>query len=285
MQLAGKTAVITGAGSGIGRALAIDASKRGMTLALVGRRPDPLQETRRQLGHSADCVIIAADVTLPEGRRLIRDELVRAWGRLNVLVNNAGMVAAGPLSSMPDADLDRLLATNLSAPIALTRDLLPLLRASSSARIVNIGSLVGDIALPLFAAYSASKFGLRGLSNALRRELQGLGIGVTYVAPGGAQTDAANAVAHFTESLGMPPPASAASVASEVWSAVDRGTDDLYPRGRERLFVLVERLFPALITRALSRQLKSGGGLRLIDEDADLAAAAFGGTSAALKKH
>jgi short-subunit dehydrogenase len=285
MELAGKTALITGAGSGIGRRLAIDGSRRGMTLALVGRRLEPLQETRRQLGQSKDCLVIAADVTLPEGRQRIRDGLTEAWGRLNVLVNNAGIVAAGPLSSLRDADLDRLIATNLSAPIALTRDLLPLLRASSPARIVNIGSLVGDIALPLFAAYSASKFGLRGLSNALRRELKGLGIGVTYVAPRGAQTDATKAVADFTRSLGMPPADGVASIAAEVWSAVDRGTDGAYPRSRERFFVLVERLCPGLITRALTRQLKSGGGLRLIDEDADLLASAFGGTSPALKQH
>jgi short-subunit dehydrogenase len=284
MQLAGKTAVITGAGSGIGRALAIDASRRGMTVALVGRRPETLQETRSQLGHCADCVIIAADVTLPEGRRLIRDELAGAWGRLNVLVNNAGVVAAGPLSSLRDTDLDRLLATNLSAPIALTRDLLPLLRASSPARIVNIGSLVGDIGLPLFAAYSASKFGLHGLSNALRRELKGLGIGVTYAAPRGAQTDAAKAVAHFTESLGMPPPDSAASIAAEFGTRSTAETT-MPIRVAASVFVLIERLFPALITRALARQLEIGGGLRLIDEDADLAAAAFGGTSAALKQH
>ena len=189
------------------------------------------------------------------------------WGRLNFLVNNAGIVAAGSLSKLRDGDLDRLIATNLSAPIALTRELLPLLRASAPSRVVNVGSLAGDIALPLFAAYSATKFGLRGFSNALRRELKGLGIGVTYVAPRGVQTDAAEAVAHFTKALGMPVGDSAAAVAARIWHAVDQGADTLYPRGRERFFILVERLAPAVITRALTRQLETGGGNRCIADD------------------
>ena len=264
MPLDGQTVLITGAGSGIGRALAIEASERGMTLALAGRRAEALQETWRQLGTPSNCLIIAADVTAPEGRQLIRTRLGEEWGRLNFLVNNAGIVTAGPLSDLRDADLNRLVATNLSAPIALTRELLPLLCAGSPARVINIGSLAGDIALPLFAAYSATKFGLRGLSDALRRELKGPGIGVTYAAPRGARTGAAEAVALFTEALGMPVADTAASVAAQVWDGASRGADSVYPPGRERLFVLIERFLPAVITRALARQLKTSGGSRFI---------------------
>jgi short-subunit dehydrogenase len=268
MPVAGDSVLLTGAGSGIGRALAFEASKRGMKLALVGRRREALEETRRQLPSTSGCLIIPADVTVPKDRQLIRSRVLEAWGRLTLLINNAGIVTAGPLSSLHDDDLDRLIATNLSAPVALIRELLPLLCAGSPSRVVNIGSLAGDIALPLFAAYSATKFGLRGLSNALRRELTGFGIGVTYVAPRGVQTDAAEAVAHFTKALGMPVPDSAATVAAHIWDAVGRGADRVYPRGREHLFVLVERLLPAVITRALSRQLEAGGGRRLIADDA-----------------
>jgi len=155
----------------------------------------------------------------------------------------------------------------------------PAARALVTGKTYTAGLIVPDLVHPFFAEVAM------GLSNALRRELKGLGIGVTYVAPRGAQTDATKAVADFTRSLGMPPADGVASIAAEVWSAVDRGTDGAYPRSRERFFVLVERLCPGLITRALTRQLKSGGGLRLIDEDADLLASAFGGTSPALKQH
>ena len=268
MPLAGQTVLITGAGSGIGRALAIEASRRGMKLTIVGRRREPLEETRCQLVAPAESLAVVADVTSPAGRQRLRTQVAEMWGYLNLLVNNAGIIAAGPLSDLRDGDLDRLIATNLSAPIALTRELLPLLRAGTPSRVINVGSLAGDIALPLFASYSATKFGLRGFSNALRRELKGLGIGVTHVAPRGVQTDAAAAVAHFAKALGMPVGDSAAAVAARIWDAVDRGADTLYPRGRERLFVLVERLFPAVITRALRRQLEIGGGNRLIEDDA-----------------
>ncbi len=258
LLLRGKTAVITGAGSGIGRALAVEASRRGMAVALVGRRTAALEETRSLLGLTAACLIIPGDITSATTRFAVRDRVARDWGVLHVLVNNAGIVAAGPLREAHDADLLRMMTTNLLAPIAITRDLLPLLQAGSPARVVNIGSLVGDVALPLFAVYSASKFGLRGLSNALRRELKGLGIGVTYVAPRGARTDATQQIALLIDALAMPLDEPMA-IAVQVWDSVARGNDSLYPRSRERLYVLFERLFPSIVTRALTAQFERAG--------------------------
>jgi short-subunit dehydrogenase len=263
VRLEGKTALITGAGSGIGQALAIEASWRGMIIALVGRRAERLEETRGRLISAADCLLIPADVTSPEARRAVRDRLARDWGRVHIVVNNAGIVMAGPVAELSDADLDRLIATNVSAPIALVREMLPLLRAASPSRVVNIGSLLGDIALPLFTAYSTSKFALRGLSNALRRELESLGIGVTYVAPRGARTAAAAAVAHFAEPFGMTLD-STHSIACQVWDAVARGKRSVYPGGRESLLVHLNRLIPAIVDRALARRLDASAAGHLI---------------------
>lgn len=262
-----RTVLITGGGSGIGRALAVEASRRGMAVALVGRRPDKLEETRACLAPGARCLILPGDMTAPESRRNLRARLAAEWGVLHVLVNNAGLVAAGPLTGTEDAALERLMATNLVAPIALTRELLPLLRAGAPARVVNLGSMFGDIAFPLFAAYSASKFGLRGLSGALRRELKSFGIGVTYVAPRAARTDATQAVSRFVEPLGVSlddPDA----IARDVWNAVEKGRNNAYPRGRERLFVMLERLFPSLVDRALAAQFEASGASRLIADAA-----------------
>lgn len=206
-------------------------------------------------------------MTVPEARRFIRDRIADEWGLLHALVNNAGIVLAGPLAQTQDAELDRLMATNVVAPIALTREMLPLLRTASPARVVNVGSMLGDIAFPLFAAYSASKFGLRGLSNALRRELKGLGIDVTYAAPRSALTDATRAISQFVEPFDMPFD-SAETIAGEVWDAVVQEKDSAYPRGRERLFVLVERLFPAIVNRAVASQLKTNSLQRLIEKSA-----------------
>ena len=238
-----------------------------MAVALVGRRVEMLHETRAAMEKGVMCLVLPGDVTVPEVRRQLHESIASEWGRLDVLVNNAGIVAAGPLAGTDDATLERLMATNVIAPIALTRDMLPLLRTASPARVVNIGSMFGDIGFPLFAAYSASKFGLRGLSAALRRELKCFGIGVTYVAPRGAHTDATRAVARFVEPFGMSFDASEA-IARAVWDAVARGRNNAYPRGRERLFLLAERLFPSLVDRALAAQLATSGARRLIEEPA-----------------
>jgi len=263
MAITDQTVVITGAGSGIGRALAIDASRRGYEVALIGRRRETLVETQRALHRPQSSLVVVADVTTPEGRALVRQQIAESWGRLTFLVNNAGIVAAGPLSGLSDAELDRLVATNLTAPIALTRELLPLLYAARPARVVNIGSLAGEIALPLFSAYSATKFGLRGLSKALRLELKSLGIGVTYAAPSGVQTGAAEAVEPALAALRMQVCATPVAVAGRIWDAVSRGADSVYSAGAERWLVTIERLAPALIRRALARRLKASGPRRL----------------------
>jgi len=136
----------------------------------------------------------------------------------------------------------------------LSREMLPLLRRAAPSRIVNVGSMFGDIAYPLLAPYSASKFALRGLSIALRRELKTFGIGVTYAAPRGTKTDAAQAfdplIAPMQMRLDDP-----AKVAAHIWRAVARDADSAYARGIERLFVLVQRMLPKLVDRAIAAQM------------------------------
>jgi NAD(P)-dependent dehydrogenase (short-subunit alcohol dehydrogenase family) len=254
MQLEGKRALITGGGSGIGRALAIEASRRGMIVALCGRRADALYATLAEMAPSGRHLRLRGDITDPAVRRGLRDYLWRHWGGLDVLVNNAGMVPVGPLSHATDAELARLMATNVVAPAALSREMLPLLGRAAPSRIVNVGSMFGDIAYPLLAPYSASKFALRGLSMALRRELKPFGIGVTYAAPRGTRTDAADAfdplIAPMQMRFDEP-----AKVATRIWRAVEREADSVYAQGPERFFVLFQRLLPGLVDRAVAKQL------------------------------
>jgi NAD(P)-dependent dehydrogenase (short-subunit alcohol dehydrogenase family) len=253
MQLEGKRVLITGAGTGIGQALAIEASHRGMTVALCGRRVDALEQTRRLL-RPAPHLIVDGDVTDGYIRRELANYLRRTWGGLDVLINNAGIVAVGPLSRTSDEDLERMLKTNLLAPAALIREMLPLLQLARPSRIVNVGSVFGDIAYPLFAAYSATKFGLRGLSNALRREFKDLGIGITYAAPRATKTEAASIFGDLVEPMQMKLDAPG-KVAGEIWRAVAADADTAYARGPERLFVMVERLFPFLVDRTIASQM------------------------------
>ncbi len=254
MQLEGKIVLITGAGSGIGRALAIEAVRRGARVVLNGRRPDALEQTALLLGPDAAYSIIPGNITLASTRCSLRDHLA-TFGRVNILVNNAGVLFAGAFATLADRDIESLMMTNLVAPMALTRELLPLLAAAAPSRIVNIGSIFGDIGHPLFAAYSASKFGLRGFSMALRRELRSSGIGVTYAAPRATRTDAASAFTSLIAPMGMELD-NVEAVANNVWNAVADNANIAYPSGPERFYVLLQQLFPAIIDRSLAAQLK-----------------------------
>lgn len=254
MQFEGKFAFITGAGSGIGRALAVEGSKRGLTLGLCGRRADALAGTLAQLDASKPHIVIPADVTRAEDRAEIVAHLKESWGRLDLLVNNAGVVAGGALEHEENAALERLIATNVTAPIALTRDLLPLLLAAGPSRVVNIGSMFGDIPFPLFAAYSSTKFALRGFSDALRREFRDRGIGVTYAAPRATRTEAADALETLIAAM-APKLDEPEAVADQIWNAVERDATSVYPVGAERLFVLLQRLFPAVVDNAVGKQM------------------------------
>lgn len=254
MRLDGKTVLITGAGSGIGRALAVEAAARGARLVLSGRREEPLRETAGLLPADADWVIVPGDI----GEASVRSELVltaeRKLAGLDVLVNNAGTQSVGPLAGQDDEALAAMVRTNLYAPAALTRDFLPQLRRNRG-RVVNIGSMFGDIGHPLFAFYSATKFGLRGLSDALRRELAPLGIGVTYAAPRATRTESAPGFSHLIEPFGMKLDAPE-QVARAIWGAVGRDARSVYPLGMERMFVLIQRLMPSVIDGGLKRQLR-----------------------------
>ncbi|MGX9984617.1 SDR family NAD(P)-dependent oxidoreductase [Methylobacterium fujisawaense] len=248
--------LITGAGSGIGRALALEASARCMRVAICGRRKDALQETAELTGAAKAILILPADLTVSAERQALAGKLVRAWGRLDILMNNAGCVIGGDLAATSDAMLDTILDTNVVAPIALTRDLAPLLLASDQARVVNVGSMFGDIAYPGFASYSASKHALRGFSDALRREWKNRGIGVTYAAPRATRTPAAAAFGDLIRDTGMRLD-DPEQVARRIWDATLSGADTVYPRGAESAFVLLQRLFPRVIDRALARQRPS----------------------------
>ena len=240
------TVLITGAGSGIGRALAQQADAHGHRVILVGRRPEPLAHTADTL---RDALVLPADVTTSEGRAAIAAAVAQTG--LDILIHNAGTVPSGALEGLTDPDITALLALNVAAPLALTRDLLGPLSASKG-QVVMVGSVFGEIAFPYFAAYSASKFALRGMADALRRELAPRGIAVTHLAPRGTRTNAAQGFQSLVGPMAMTlddPDA----VAARAWRAIAARRPNQMPASRERLFIALQRLRPALIDRALIR--------------------------------
>lgn len=244
-----RVVLITGAGSGIGRALAMQADRHGHRTILVGRRPEPLAQTAESL---RDALVLPADVTTPEGRAAI----VATVGDtgLDILIHNAGTVPSGALETLTDPDIAGLLALNVAAPLALTRDLLDPLTASRG-QVVMVGSVFGEIAFPYFAAYSASKSALRGLADALRRELAPRGIAVTHLAPRGTRTDAAQGFDALVGPMAMALDAPAA-VAERAWQAIAARRRNQLPATRERLFIALQRLCPSLIDHALIRMAR-----------------------------
>jgi len=241
--------LITGAGSGIGRALAVKAAESGYNLILVGRRQAELEDTAKLLG-VVNARIVRADITNAEGRARI----VAATGeRLDILLNNAGCLCVGRLTDLSDDDIAQTVGTNLTAAMQLTRDLVPALTAAQG-RIVNIGSMFGIIAFPYFSAYSATKFAMRGFSDALRRELSEFGIAVTYVAPRATRTPAHSQFAHLVEPFEMTLD-EPERVARRAWSGIMAGRKTVYPGTTERIFAAVQTLVPSLIDSALTHKV------------------------------
>lgn len=256
MKIDGKVIVVTGAGSGIGRALSQALNTRGAKLVLADLNADGLAETKALLASPGEAETVAGDITDGASRQAIIDVATKAFGGIDALVNNAGVVDVGPLAEADDKALELMVRVNLLAPMQMVRDLLPTLEKSTTPTIVNVGSMFGDIAFPLFAGYSATKFGVRGLSDALRRELALKNVQVTYVAPRAAKTGATGAFEHLIEPMQMKLDEPEV-VARNIVGAIESGSRSSYPRGAERFFVFVQRVMPKLVDNSIIAQLKS----------------------------
>lgn len=188
-DLNGKVALITGAGSGIGRAVALRLAEDGMRLMLVGRKAEKLVQTAKLTGRIGDMLIFFADVTADGAAEAILATAERHFGGLDVLVNNAGMALNCPFEETDIEMFDRIMALNVRAPFLLCRHALPLLRRSECPTIVNIGSVVAHKGYAGQSAYAASKHALLGMTAALAKEVAPEGIRVHMVSPGGVYTD------------------------------------------------------------------------------------------------
>ncbi len=187
--LNGKRALVTGAGGGIGASLAVALAKAGCDLTLLDKNEAGLHATMSAVsaagGSAAPHVV---DLTDTAAIKALPDHLLGQDGRLDLLVNNAGVALGGRFEDTDLADFEWVMDINLRAVVHMTHAFLPALRQSTQAQIVNVSSLYGLVAPPGQTAYCASKFGVRGFSESLRHELIGSPIGVTLVHPGGVAT-------------------------------------------------------------------------------------------------
>jgi len=245
--------VLTGAAGGIGSTTAGWLANAGAKLLLTDLRQEPLDRLATRLGPERVLATVAADIASAPGRAAV--VAAAREHEANVLVNAAGINPFGLFAEQTEDEIAKALAINTVAPTLLCRALLPVLLARHSAHIVLIGSTFGSIGFPGFAAYSASKFAVRGLSEALRRELADTGVRVHYVAPRATKTAlATDRVRALNAELGVGMDTPGA-VASAIVDALQSERRELLLGGPERVFAKLNALFPALVDLSLRRRL------------------------------
>lgn len=190
-DLRGKRCLITGAASGIGRATALAAASRGVELFLTDLNADQLEETRAEIERRGGVVhgTRAFDITNHDAIFAFAEEVHGSHGSVDVVMNIAGVSTWGPIDQLEHSDWEKMIGINLLGPISVMEAFVPpMIEAGRGGHVVNVSSAAGLIALPWHAAYSASKFGLRGVSEVLRFDLERHGIGVSLVCPGAVAT-------------------------------------------------------------------------------------------------
>ncbi len=273
LSLSGKVVALTGAGSGIGRALALALAERGALISMADRDAAGLAETARRLGNRPHWSLVL-DVT--DHARLAGwiEGTVETFGRLQGIINNAGLSVVAPFADCPRADFDHVMAVNFDAVVEGTRLALPHLRASGEGWIVNISSVFGMMGYPTQSAYNASKFAVRGFTEALFIELRETdpGIRVVRVHPGGVKTNVARNARVIAHMPGTPAALDSAeafekaarttpeAAAEAILSGMERGRHRILIGRDARIIDLLTRLFPETYFSRIGPFLGGGGG-------------------------
>jgi short-subunit dehydrogenase len=252
MRLDGKVALVTGASEGIGAALAHALAGRGASLSLTARSEEKLRVTG-----GGDALVTAGDVLDPLVREAVVSRTIERFGRIDLLINNAGAGLYAPSHMAPMEEARRMWELNFFAPLDLIQRVAPAMKRQRSGFIVNVGSIAGKVTLPWFTLYSASKYAIGSLTDGLRMELRQFGIHTMTVCPGYVNTRFQKNVLH-----GEPP---ALSGRTRQWAiSPERCAEDIV-KGIEQqkrtvvtpasgwLLIALERLLPTLVDRQLER--------------------------------
>jgi NAD(P)-dependent dehydrogenase (short-subunit alcohol dehydrogenase family) len=274
-SLRDKVAVITGGSRGLGLVLARHICAQGGSVALVARDPEELGRAKADLGPRGGAVL-TVECDLLDARQIqsaVR-QIIDRFGKIDILINNAGIIEVGPLENMAREDFERAMRLHFWAPFELIAQVVPEMRIWGGGRIVNISSIGGKVAVPHLAPYSASKFALTGFSDAIRAELARDNIRVTTVAPGMMRTGShVNAkfkgkhdmeFAWFAASAGAPLISmNADRAARKILAACRRGQPSLTLTFAARGAILGNALFPNLtgyVMRLVNRFLPKPSG-------------------------
>jgi short-subunit dehydrogenase len=258
-DLSGKRALITGASQGIGFSLAVSAARRGCLVVVSARSANLLDALCGEVrAFGGQIVPVAADVTHPEGRAAMLDTAVQNFGGLDILVNNAGVGATGHFMETSTDTLRQIFEVNLFGAAELIRLCLPELRKGDRPIVVNISSVLGKRGFPGRSFYSASKFALHGLSDAIRAELSQEGIEVLVVSPGLTQTNFSKNMIERVSRMSMDHARgmTADQVAEATMNAVEADRSDITLTTGGRMLVLANRFFPWLVERIAAKRVR-----------------------------
>lgn len=249
-------AIVTGASSGIGRALALELARQGAEVVLTARRADRLGELEQQIAAIGKRpVTVAGDLCDPATREAVVRAAADRLGGLDALVNNAGVGTLGLFEHSQPERLRRVMEVNFFALVEMTRLALPLLKAGTNPIVVNIGSIVGHRGVPYNSEYCSSKFAVRGFSESIRAEFTRQGIDVLVVSPGTTQTEFFDQVLERTGEPAWPEHKAvpAERVAAETVRAMRRGAAEIIPYRWGKVLCWLNRLSPRLMDRIMAR--------------------------------
>ena len=258
-DLQGRRILITGASSGIGRCLAEQLARAGARLALAARSEDKLRDLAASLASfGAEVAALPADITQDADRRWLLEQVQTQWGGLDVLINNAGVASWAHFADSSEAILRQIMEVNFFAPAELIRLTIPILVRGREPAVVNVASMCGRRAMPAWSEYSASKYALCGLTEALRGELARFDIDVLLMVPGLTRSDFSK---HFLLAQGrmkidfgkgMPPE----QVAAAIIAGLRRNTTEKVIGSDARRMLAFNKFFPRVLDWLVGRKVK-----------------------------
>ena len=247
-------AVLTGATGGIGRAIALQLAQQCSSLILMGRNTEKLEALKKELGNIAVNVQIVSGDLCEDSTSVRLMDAVLAQQGINLLINNAGISLFKSFEDQTEKDITQLMLTNLVSPMLLSKQLLPHLKQAPS-QIINIGSIFGYLGFPGFSTYCAGKFGLRGFSQSLRRELSDTSVSVRYFAPRATNTSInSDQVTQMNAELKTDSD-TPEFVAKEFMKFLTGNAWEKKLGFKESFFVFMNNLFPGVPDKAIQGQL------------------------------
>jgi short-subunit dehydrogenase len=258
-NLHGQRILITGSSGGIGQSLAEGAVGRGARVALAARSADKLHDlASRLVAAGGDVLAVPTDVTSPEERQHLMEAVTQHFGGLDILINNAGIASFGHFVTSSEAVLRQIMEVNFFAPAELIRLAIPYLRQGQQPAIVNVSSMCGRRGLPAWPEYSASKFALCGLTEALRGEMVRFDIDILLILPGLTRSDLGKNLLRNDGRMkiefdkGMTP----AQTAEGILQALEKNRTETTLGWDCRWVLRVNRFLPRLVDRLLARRVK-----------------------------